>query len=294
MANIVNKIPAVVDGESAYDFRLKINQAINGINNAFEDINRDYNAIIEVSAQYEQLHADVSRAQGEVAEVSEQSEQLQADIGRAQDEVMELSAQYKQLQADVSRAQDEVETYVETVAKPEINKYFEDFIENGVEDLSTVQLRRNAPIADSTGYLPDFWYKIERGSSPLVLYAKLISPSAIFSDMQLTKNSDWSISNNSWTITGSTKYNSNVAPTTIDKIGIKFMLEDGSRIIIDGATFGGIQAEYDAYSKTIYWNCGKVSSWNEIANSGFTVNNIQVTDGVLTQKFNINITLSAK
>jgi len=42
------------------------------------------------------------------------------------------------LKSDISRAQDEVETYIETVAKPEIKKYFADFIENGVEDLSTV------------------------------------------------------------------------------------------------------------------------------------------------------------
>lgn len=252
MADIVNKIPVVVDGESAYDFRLKINQAITGVNNAFESINREYNTVVEASAQYEQL------------------------------------------QEDVHRAQDEVESYVETIAKPEINKYFEDFIENGVEDLSTVQVRRNAPVADSTGYLPDFWYKIERGASPLVLYAKLISPSETFSDMKLTKNSDWSISNNSWTITGSAKYNSNIVPATIDKIGIKFVLEDGSSIITDKATFSGIQAEYDTRSKTIYWNCGRISSWNEITNSRFTINNIQVTDGVLSQEFNINISLSAK
>lgn len=258
MANLVDKIPVVVDGESAYDFRLKINQAITGVNNAFESINREYNTVVEASAQYEQL------------------------------------------QADVNRAQDEVETYVETVAKPEIHKYFEDFIENGVEDLSTVQLRRNAPVADSTGYLPDFWYKIERGSSPLVLYAKLISPSAIISDMKLTKNSDWNVSNNSWTIRGSAKYNKNIAPTTIDKIGVKFMLEDGCRIISKGYAVSGIQPEYDEYSKTIYWNCGRISSWSELelelerAGGDLTAIDVNVSDGVLTQRFNINITLSAK
>lgn len=272
MADLVNKIPVMVDGESAYDFRLKINQAITSVNDAFENINREYNTVVEASEQYEKLQADVIRAQDEVEAYVE-------TIAKP-----EINKYFE----------DEVETYVETVAKPEIHKYFEDFIENVVEDLSTVQVRRNTPVADSTGYLPDFWYKIERDFGPLVLYAKLISPSEIFSDMKLAKNNDWSISNNSWTITGSAKYNSNIVPTTIDKIGIKFVLEDGSRIITDGVIFTGIQAEYDTYSKTIYWNCGRVENWNDIENGKLTVNNIQITDGVLTQKFNIDITLSAK
>lgn len=264
MANLINKIPVVVDGESAYDFRLKVNQAIAGVNTAFEHINEEYETIVEVSEQYELL------------------------------------------KSDVNRARDEVAAYLEMVAKPEIKKYFADFIENEVEDLSTVQLRRNAPVQDSTGYLPDFWYEIIDGSGPLVLYAKLVSPSVIFSDMKLTKNSDWSMSNNSWTIEGSAKYDKSKAPTAFDVIGLMLKVEDGSYIVSEevktqnfngiapsGISFEGIQPEYDAYSKTIYWTCGRVASWSEINGGKLTVNNISITDGKITQTFKIDITLSA-
>jgi len=49
MADLVNKIPVVVDGESAYDFRLKVNQAIAGVNTAFERINEEYETVVEAS-----------------------------------------------------------------------------------------------------------------------------------------------------------------------------------------------------------------------------------------------------
>ena len=264
MANLVDKIPVVVDGESAYDFRLKVNQAISGVNEAFEKINKEYDTVVEAADQYEIL------------------------------------------KADISRAQDEVEHYVETVAKPEINKYFADFIENGVEDLSTIQLRRNTPVVDSTGYLPDFWYKVIDGSGPLVTYAKLVSPSSVFANLKLTKNSNWT-TGAPWTITGTATYNSGVIPSAVDVIGVMLTLEDGSYIVSEevknddfsgiapkGVTFTGIQPEYDAYSKTIFWTCGRVASWSDIEGGKITVNNIKVTDGVMTQTFSISLTLTAR
>lgn len=264
MADLVNKIPVVVDGESAYDFRLKVNQAIAGVNEAFESINEEYQTIVETTEQYETL------------------------------------------KADISRAQDEVENYVETVAKPEIKKYFADFIENGAEDLSTIQLRRNNPVVDSTGYLPEFWYKVIDGSGPLVTYAKLVSPSSTFASLKLSKNSNWT-TGSPWTITGTATYNSSVIPSAVDVIGVMLSLEDGSYIVSEeikndnfsgvapsGVTFTGIQPEYDAYSKTIFWTCGRVASWDEIEGGKITVNNIKVTDGVLTQTFNISLTLTAR
>jgi len=65
----------------------------------------------------------------------------------------------------------------------------------------------------------------------LVLHAKLVSPSTTFSNMNLTKDNNWDISNNSWTITGSANYNSNITPTALDVIGLMLTVEDGSYII---------------------------------------------------------------
>ena len=264
MADLVNKIPVVVDGESAYDFRMKVNQAISGVNTAFEKINEEYDTIIEAAEQYNLL------------------------------------------KQDITRAQEEVEIYVNNTIKPEINKYFADFIENNTEDLSTVQLRRNAPVADSTGYLPKFWYKIINGSGPLVTYAKLVSPSSTFTNLKLDQNSNWT-TGDSWTITGTVTYDSSAIPDAVDVIGLLLTLEDGSYIVTDeiinnsfngvapaGVTFAGIQPEYDTYSKTIFWTCGRVTSWNDIEEGKITVNNIKVTDGVIIQTFNVSLTLNAR
>jgi len=50
-------------------------------------------------------------------------------------------------------------------------------------------------------------------------------------------------------------------------------------VVPSGITFDGIQPEYDAYSKTIYWTCGRVANWSEINGGRLTVNNISITDG---------------
>ena len=264
MANLVEKIPVIIDGESAYDFRLKANQAIAGVNDAFEQINSQYDYIVDVNRKFNSL--------------------------------ME----------SVARAQNQFDVYVETTAKPEIEKYFEDFIDNKVEDLSTVQLRRNKPEKDSTGYLPDFWYEIIDGSGPLVLNAKLVTKSNVFSDLKLSKEHDWSITSESWSIDGSFTYDSTKTPNAVDIIGLVLVLEDGSEIIAEKRTnndfdgiapsntgFVGIQPEYDVNTKTIYWNFGRLSSWLKVGNK-LQVDNVQITDGVITQTFNINITFAAK
>lgn len=247
MANLIEKINIVVDGESAYDFRLKVNQAITGANTAFENINE----------MYQECATSVSVCE----EAANKVDNAEVIIG----------------------------TYVEEVAKPEIKKYFEDFIENGLEDLTTIQVRRNTPVPDSTGYLPKFWYKIIDGSGPFVLYAKLASPSNKLGNFSLTQNSEWSMSNNSWTISGSAKYNSSTTPDANDIIGLILKVEDGSYIktvennnIVSpqGVNYTGIIPEYDAETKTIFWTCGRAQSWDSIGGT-LSVSNITITDGVI-------------
>lgn len=254
MADIVNNIPVVVDGESAYDFRLKVNEAITGVNTAFEKINQEYDYIVEASEQYQSL------------------------------------------KEHVESIQDWVDTYEET-AKQEITQYFESFTRNKVEDLSTVQVRRNKPVGGSTGYLPDFWYKVVN-SGPLVLYAKLKSPStSTFSSMELDKNNNWSVSNNIWTIYGNVVYNKNNKPNSGDELKLMLTLEDGSYIVSDeygvitGANYNKIQPKYDVYDKSIYWTFSNITEWNQITDQKLLVGNISVTDGIITQKFNIEIAL---
>lgn len=257
MANLVDKIPVVVDGESAYDFRLKVNQAISGVNTAFENINREYDTIVQATN-------------------------------------------------DISRERDEVVQYVEEVVKPEIKKYFEDFMENGVEDIKTIQLRHNAPVVDSTGYLPDFWYQIIDDSGLLVTYAKLTSNSRAFSNLSLTQNSDWDVqSDGKWTIDATATYDEKLIPASFDKIELMLTLEDGSYIQTEEienddftgiapecTSWTGIQPEYDSYSKKICWNCGMVQNWNAITGTQITISDVKVTDGSYTQQFDITLTLN--
>lgn len=258
MAKLIDKIPVIVDGESAYDFRLKINQTITGVNTAFENVNDMYKECLD----------SVSACEEAVKQVGE--------------------------------AEKEIQTYIDNVAKPEINNYFEEFLENVVGDIDTTQVRRNTPVPDSTGYLPKFFYKVIDGSGPLVLYAKLSSPSIKLSNLTLTKNSDWSMSSNSWTINGSAKYNSSTIPDADDIIRLMLKVEDGSYIktmenvgitSLQGVSYTGIAPKYDVDSKTIFWTCGPKESWSAIGGS-ISVSNITITDGVVEQKFNINISLS--
>lgn len=249
--SFIEKIPVVVDGESAYDFRLRINQAIANINTAFEKINEEYNTIIEAVEQYDEL------------------------------------------KTEIVRAQDSIRTHLETVIKPEINKYFDDFIENSVEDLSTVQIRRNAPMVDSTGYLPDFWYQIE-STGPLITSVKLTSPSTILSELSVGEQSDWETNNGTWTILATVKYDDNSIPTINEIVTMKFFLEGGCNIKFDNVSYEGVQYEYNQHDEAISWNLGGLIGWDYLDNGRIGVNNIQVTDGVLTQNFNLVIALSKK
>lgn len=215
---------------------------------------------------------------------------------------MEAADAYESLQQEIDRAQEGIENYVDTQVKPEIDTYFETFMEGNVEDLRTVQVRRNAPKPDATGYLPEFWYESD-DTGCLVTYAKLVSPSSVFSDLRLSRNSNWS-TGTYWTISGTASYDSTKVPSAIDTIGVMMNLEDGSKIVTEekhtsdfsgtapaDVTFTGIQPEYEERTKTIYWNLGRVRSWDELTEGKCTVANIQVTDGTLTQEFGVELTL---